>query len=234
MIVKYIAMFFVYSFLGWIMEVLITLKDDKKFVNRGFLIGPVIPIYGFGALLITILLERFSNNIILLFFMGMIVCSLLEYITSYVMEKLFKTRWWDYSKRMFNLNGRICLRNSIAFGVFSILIIYYSNPVIMNLLDIINPILLKITITIITIIFILDVFISTKIVFSIKGVGLSLLKDSTEQINDKVKEIILGKGLFTRRVIKAFPDFRVSEKFYKKIERNRKDGKESKTNRKNI
>ena len=96
-IYKYFLVFIFYSFLGWLMEVILTYSSDKKFVNRGFLIGPYCPIYGWGVLLIMFILKRYLDRPIGLFCMAVIICSVLEYLTSYLMEKLFKARWWDYS-----------------------------------------------------------------------------------------------------------------------------------------
>lgn len=215
----YLAMFLIYSFIGWVMEVIVTFPRYKKFVNRGFLIGPVVPIYGTGAMMITVLLTRFSYSPILLFITAVIVCSILEYSTSYVMEKLFKTRWWDYSDEFMNLNGRICLKNALAFGVLAIILIYLLNPFIIDLLENIDINLLKTLVSILMIIFLIDLCVSFKIIYNIKGVGLTLIKDSTEEINEKVKNVILNKGLFTRRVVQAFPNFKMNEKLFKKIKR---------------
>ena len=124
----YFSLFIIYSFIGWTMEVVWNLFTDKKLVNRGFLIGPYCPIYGVGCLLLIILLGRFKSDPVLLFFMSIIVCSILEYSTSYIMEKLFKARWWDYSEYKFNLNGRICAATMIPFGILGVLVVYYLNP----------------------------------------------------------------------------------------------------------
>ena len=88
---------------GWFIEIINGLIQTKKFVNRGFLIGPYCPIYGVGGILITLLLSKYYDDPIVLFFMGIAVCGILEYLTSYIMEKFFKARWWDYSKRKFRL-----------------------------------------------------------------------------------------------------------------------------------
>ena len=205
----YIALFFVYAFLGWIMEEVKTYPDYKKFVNRGFLIGPILPIYGTGALLITLLINRFKGNVLLLFIFSLVLCSVVEYLTSYIMEKIFKTRWWDYSKRKFNINGRVCLFNMVAFGILGVLLIELINPFVMDIIYKIDVMVLKSVVSLFFILFLIDFVISTKIIYGIKGVGLTLLKDSTEEINEKVKEIIMNKGKFSRRVVKAFPDFRL-------------------------
>ena len=128
----YFLLFMVYSIAGWLMEVICKLIQYKRFINRGFLIGPYCPIYGYGALLITFLLKKYTEDPIALFVMSILICGILEYITSYLMEKLFKARWWDYSNRKFNLNGRICLGTIIPFGILGMLIMYVFNPLILE------------------------------------------------------------------------------------------------------
>ena len=202
-----IALFLIYSFIGWIVEVSAFLIQDHKFVNRGFLIGPVVPIYGTGGILITILLTKYQSDPIVLFCMAVIVCSILEYLTSYVMEKIFKTRWWDYSNKKFNINGRICLSNLIVFGIMGLVMVYLINQFLINILNKIDPILLKCVVSILMVLFVIDFFVSFSVTSKIKNVGKVVFKDSTEEINAKVKEILLSKGKLTRRVIKAFPNF---------------------------
>ena len=131
----YISLFLIYSFIGWLTEVSAFLISDKKFVNRGFMVGPVVPIYGTGGILITLFLTRYYNEPVTLFCMAVIVCSILEYFTSYLMEKLFKTRWWDYSNKKFNINGRICLSNLVLFGIMGLVMIYLVNPFLINILN---------------------------------------------------------------------------------------------------
>ena len=99
----YFILFIIYAMIGWCIEIINGLIQTKKFVNRGFLIGPYCPIYGVGGILITLLLSKYYDDPIVLFFMGIAVCGILEYLTSYIMEKFFKARWWDYSKRKFRL-----------------------------------------------------------------------------------------------------------------------------------
>ena len=105
--------------LGWLMEVTCKLFQFHRFINRGFLIGPYCPIYGFGAVFVTLLLSGFSDHPVAVFLLAMLVCGTLEYVTSYVMEKLFHARWWDYSQRKFNLNGRVCANTLIPFGLLT-------------------------------------------------------------------------------------------------------------------
>ncbi len=216
----YISLFLIYSFIGWLTEVSAFLISDKKFVNRGFMVGPVVPIYGTGGILITLFLTRYYNEPVTLFCMAVIVCSLLEYFTSYLMEKLFKTRWWDYSNKKYNINGRICLNNLILFGIMGLIMIYLVNPFLINMLEKIDPLVLKIIISILLIIFLTDLFLSLSIISKIKNVGKTVLKDSTEEISAKVKEVLLSKGKLTRRFAKAFPNFRVNVNSYLKSKKN--------------
>jgi len=123
-------LFFIYAILGWIIETTLVSIEKKKFVNRGFLIGPYCPIYGFGGLAITILLKNYTKDPIVLFLMAVIICACLEYFTSYIMEKLFKARWWDYSKKKYNINGRICLETIIPT-----LYRYYKEDYRVNFID---------------------------------------------------------------------------------------------------
>ena len=116
----YILLFFTGAFLGWVMEVVCKLIQFGRFINRGFLIGPYCPIYGFGAVLVTALLTPFSASPPAVFVLAMAVCGTLEYLTSYSMEKLFHARWWDYSHRRFNLNGRVCAGTLIPFGLMGL------------------------------------------------------------------------------------------------------------------
>ena len=125
----------IYAFLGWIVETTYVSVPKGHFVERGFLFGPVIPIYAFGALFILYFLMPFSAHPLFIFCLGLLLTSALEYITSFVMEKIFDMRWWDYSERKFNINGRICLRNSILFGLLSVFLVDFIHPFVQNLLS---------------------------------------------------------------------------------------------------
>ena len=133
---KYFLYFIIYSFLGWLMEVLCSLVEQKKFVNRGFLIGPICPIYGYGVLAIIFLIGKDTSDILGVFLKAILICSLLEYFTSYFMEKIFKARWWDYSKRKFNINGRICLETMLPFGILGCAVVYLLHPLVVRFINI--------------------------------------------------------------------------------------------------
>ena len=132
----YFLMFIIFSVAGWIIECMYcSLMEKRIILNRGYLIGPYCPIYGIGVVYGYTFLTLFESNPILVFIMGMLGASILEYITSYVMEKLFHARWWDYSDQVLNVNGRICLKNALMFGVIGILFVYYAKPLFIDLVD---------------------------------------------------------------------------------------------------
>lgn len=181
------------------MEVIRVFIDTKKLENRGFLISPCCPIYGCGALIITYVFKFCLNNPFELFVLSVIFCSVLEYFTSYFLENLFGARWWDYTDKKINLNGRICLINSLLFGVISSAIVYFINPLINYLLNLI-PIDILNSIAIVTFfIFMFDSIISCFIMVKIKSLNLRKKNDNTSEITKKVDEILNGSE-FSKKV----------------------------------
>lgn len=126
--------FIIYAFLGWCTEVVYAAITTGEFVNRGFLNGPVCPIYGFGIAAIVAFLTPVSNNPALLFAGSTIITSVIELITGWILEKAFHTRWWDYSDVPFNIGGYICLKFSLAWGLACVLIMDIIHPVIHDLI----------------------------------------------------------------------------------------------------
>lgn len=129
----YFYSFIIYSFIGWVTEVFYHIYKLKSFVNRGFLYGPVCPIYGGTAVILIFFLTPYSNNEIVIIFGGALIASIIEYGTGYAMEELFHAKWWDYSNEKFNLRGYICLKFSIFWGFMSLIFIKYVNPNISNI-----------------------------------------------------------------------------------------------------
>lgn len=125
-----IYFFTIYSFLGWCTEVLYYFKKEHKFVNRGFLYGPFCPIYGVGLISIIVLLDNFKNNIFILFLSAFFLTSFIEYFTGLFLEKIFKSKWWDYTEDPFNINGRICLPYSLIWGAASVGVVKIVHPLI--------------------------------------------------------------------------------------------------------
>ena len=127
---KYVSYFFIYSFIGWIIEVTLFLFETKEFVNRGFLNLPILPIYGFGAVLISLVYKDDDHHWFMIALIGGLLASSLELITSYALESVFNTRLWDYSAIKFNFQGRISLLSTILFMFGAVLIVKVINPVI--------------------------------------------------------------------------------------------------------
>lgn len=122
-----IASFAVFGCAGWLFESILCSISEKRFINRGFLNGPICPIYGAGALIAVLFLGG-EQDVVRLFCMGAVACSLLEYLTSWAMERIYHARWWDYSDRFLNLNGRICVPATMLFGLFAVLVVRVMQP----------------------------------------------------------------------------------------------------------
>ena len=212
----YFFLFLIYAMMGWCMEVIWGYIQTKKWVNRGFLVGPYCPIYGCGGLLITLCLGDHTDNPFAIFCMSIVICGVLEYLTSYIMEKIFKARWWDYKKRKFNINGRVCLETIIPFGLLSCMILYGTNPLFIGLLECMSEDALQISFITCLLIVITDFIISFTVISrlrkTVKQVNKDDTTDNTEEITNKVKEILLSsKSALDRRLIKAFPKISIED-----------------------
>lgn len=234
----YFMLFIIYAVAGWICEVTLQLIQKHKLADRGFLIGPYCPIYGCGAILITLCLTPFNEHPIGLFILAMVLCGSLEYATSFIMEKAFNARWWDYSNMRFNINGRICLETLVPFGIAGLLIIYVFNPFLISMIGLMGENVLNITSIAILVIFVADVIVSSKIIYNFKKTNKEVSqqesKDSTEIISEKVREILRNKSFLNRRLIEAFPDFTtILKEKGEKLKRKTAEVKEELTNRAN-
>lgn len=206
---KYFLYFIIYSFIGWLMEVVLKSKDEHKFVNRGFLIGPICPIYGFGVLLIILLVGNSKSDLLAVFLKSILVCSVLEYFTSYFMEKLFHARWWDYSKNKYNINGRICLETMLPFGILSTIVIYVVHPLVIKFVSLFSNTLLIILTILFGILFIVDNIVSFNVMFNIKKEFHKIKKDNTDYIKEKVSKWLEEKTYLYKRIRYAFPNFKI-------------------------
>ncbi len=185
---KYVFCFFVYAFLGYLCEVVYCSIGQRKLVNRGYLYMPICPIYGFGAVIILLAMLPISKMWYLVFLLGILLTSTLEYLTSYVMELIFHMRWWDYSKRKCNINGRVCLLNSLLFGGLVMLVIYGIHPLISKMVEMMGGLSIRI------IDIILGIGISIDTIFStIKNINIAKvvakINHLTEEAGDRLKEI---------------------------------------------
>lgn len=222
MFYTYFVLFIIYSFIGWIGEIIFSIIQSKKAVNRGFLMGPWCPIYGCGCLLLVTLLSKYSTMPFALFALSILICSLLEYFTSWIMEVIFKMRWWDYSDLKYNINGRICLESIIPFGLIGVLVVMFVNPFLLKLLNLIPKIILNITAVILLAIFILDVIISSNVIFNFKSVIKDSRKDSTEAIKKLVMKKFNENNILYMRLANAFPTL------HQKIKKKKRKRKRSK------
>ena len=190
---QYVLYFTIFAVVGYLIEALNSLYRDGKAENRGFLFGPYLPIYGFAAVAMTLLARFIPDNIFLEFLVAMITGVVLEYATSFALEKIFHLRWWDYSKTdKIQLNGRVCLRNALAFGVIGGLFMHFVVPMLNGLFDEI-PVWLQITLAaIMLIIYTIDLIASNYANFKIKKIGDvgKVIGDQTQEIKKHAKRII--------------------------------------------
>jgi len=179
-------LFVMYGVLGWIYESCLMSVQKKCLINRGFLTGPVIPIYGFGALFVYLTFWNLRDNLILIFVGSMMITTLLEYVTSLIMELVFRTRWWDYSRIPFNIKGRVCVPVSIFWGVLALVMIHILQPRIDMLIGIIPRRIGEIIAYLIVLLLLVD--IAFAIAFTVKidkmlAKLLSLRQDITEFVS---------------------------------------------------
>lgn len=182
-IFELVIYFTIYSFLGWIMESIVRSIAEKRIVNTGFLNGPFCPIYGCGAIIMLVILKNFESHWFILFLASFILLTLWEYVVGVLLEKMFKTKYWDYSDQKFNFQGRICLLNSLCWGVLGVLFIYYIHPFVAMLLGYVDDFSLKIAVSIIVLIFLIDLVVS---VVKVKNIKTTL--DKVETLNQQIKE----------------------------------------------
>ncbi len=213
--------FYIYSIFGYILEILGIFISKKKIVyNRGYLLGPYLPIFGFGALFVTLFLTKYYNEPIVLFVMGMAVCGVLEYFTSFILEKAFNLRWWDYSNKKFNINGRICLETMVMFGIGSVLLICIFNKYLFYLISLVpNHVIITLSIVLFMII-IFDTILSTNKIGKLsKDVVLINTKDATREIKKRIKDSLQENSYYYTRLLKAFPLLEKRDKNIKEIKK---------------
>ena len=214
---KLFLIFLIYSFFGWLMEVTFKFITLKRFVNRGFLIGPICPIYGVAGIFAYTVLSHLSFDIVILFVASVISFGFLEYFVSWTLEYLFHTRWWDYSHKKYNLNGRICLRNLLFFGIIGCLGVYFMNPFISGVLDSVDIATLKSISAIVMVILIIDFVMSVKLVSKLSSYLTNAKKDSSEELSGMIRNDLIGKSKFFKRILFAYPNFSFTGGYLKKI-----------------
>ncbi|VYU10447.1 hypothetical protein [Clostridium tertium] len=192
--------FIIYSFLGWICEVIYCSIPAKKFINRGFLKGPVCPVYGFGAVFVLYIMTELNiKSPILIFIFGGVIASVIEFIADILLEYVFHTRLWNYSNRKFNIKGRVCLLNSTLFAMLSLLLMKFVHPLISSFVNMLSNKIVLITVIICIAIFITDITIT---VFEVINLN-STLKNMN--ILEEIKKEFSKKEFKFIRLINAFP-----------------------------
>ena len=190
--IELFSYFFIYCFLGWFIESLIVSYERHKFINRGFLKLPLLPIYGSGALLLLIILMPYKNNIFIVYILGMITATILEYFVGAAMEFMFKMKYWDYSKDKFNYKGRICLESSLFWGVLSVVLVCFIHKYIEEFIGSLNIHYLKICIMILIIITSIDAAVSMHEAADIHKIleKISRLKNEIEKVYEEIDELL--------------------------------------------
>lgn len=191
-IVKYILLFFFYSAGGWLLESIYCSIGEKKIINRGFLTGPLCPIYGTAAIVMVVLIYNpFRDNALVVFLLGIVLCDIVEYITSYIMEKLFAARWWDYTYELLNINGRICLKHSLYWGIISVVFVKALHPVVDRLYNNINGEYLNTILIVILVIFALDLANAVRKALDIRKLQLKL-SGFINMLNNEILKPVKG------------------------------------------
>ena len=186
--------FFIYSFAGWLWESAFVSVKEKKIVNRGFVTGPVCTIYGFGAVIVYLILKPVSDNIFLLYLGGVIVPTILEYVTAVLMETIFHTSWWDYSKNKFNFQGRICLGVSLGWGVFSVILFYVLHPFVEKIVSLYTVSVGKVLVTAAALIYAVDFGMSFMNAMQI-GEKLRSMDEIADEIYEFIQSTRLHEGV---------------------------------------
>jgi predicted membrane protein len=194
-LLQWIAFFYIYCFFGWCFESGYASIKERKLTNRGFLRGPYIPIYAFGAVFVLIITDNFQGNNLEIYFLGMIAATILEYITGYVMERLFKVKYWDYSDHKFNLSGYISLSTSIAWGFLSLLLTNFLQVNVYNFVSKISDQNLKNSIIVVSIIFFSDLILSIKAAFNLAKAYAALERAKSELSEVKEKLALIADDL---------------------------------------
>ena len=208
-LISLILLFFSYAFIGWCIEVTLKYFQFHRFINRGFLTGPWLPIYGSGAVLITIAVKGaapLESSIGTTFVLSFLLCGLLEYLTSYFLEKRFHARWWDYSQKPMNLHGRVWIGNLILFGLGGVLIVNLINPLLERISRHLSLHAQEVLALTLSAVFLAD-YVMSHFVLKLVKTGVEGSKaDNTEEISREVKLLLRDRSVFYRRFAEAYPE----------------------------
>lgn len=212
------VMFFLFACVGWILEVTLKYIQFGRFINRGFLIGPYCPIYGWGVVAVTVLVGGLigrEGTIWETFLAGFVICGALEYFTSWYMEKLFHARWWDYSHKPMNLNGRIWIGNLILFGIASVLIVWLIDPLFFAMAETWQDWVVYTAAGGIWAVMLADHIVSHILMNLVRREIDAQTGDSTEEISRQVHALLRDKGMLIRRIQSAYPEWQARPRHLK-------------------
>lgn len=185
----YLIYFFIYAFVGWVIEVSYHTVTKGRFINRGFLAGPYCPIYGFGAIAVIFFLTDIAEkNKFVLFLGSMLIASLIELVAGFLLEKIFHERWWDYSEKKLNIGGYICLEFSVIWGMFCFLLYEAVHPLISNLVKLIPLTALKYIDIALAIVMLIDVIatVNTLIGLNKEFRAINKISKDIKKVSDKI------------------------------------------------
>ena len=205
-LINLILLFFAYAFLGWCIEVTLKYFQFHRFINRGFLTGPWLPIYGSGAALITVVIKGLAPlefSVGTTFIVSFLLCGFLEYLTSYILEKRFHARWWDYSQKPMNLHGRVWIGNLVLFGLGGVVIVDLINPLLLRLSEHMSLPLREIIAVSLSTVFVAD-YVMSHFVLKLVKTSVELSEaDDTEAISKEVRILLSNRSVFYRRFAEA-------------------------------
>ncbi len=184
--------FTVYSFIGWLTESIFCSVPAGKFINRGFLNGPFCPVYGVGGVIVVSVLTPFRGSLVALYITGVLITSLLEYLTGFALEKIFHTTYWDYSEHKYNIKGRVCLDNSLLFGMMCVVGMVYIHPALMRFLGSIPLMVLPYISIGFMVYFISDTIITVHSIMELNG-KLAELQQVLDEIKERASAATTGK-----------------------------------------
>lgn len=204
-----ILLFFVISVLGWCMEVVLKYQEFHRFINRGFLIGPYLPIYGSGVVFITLVCDvvsKYDDSWEAVFLASFVICGLWEYFISWALEKRYQARWWDYSRRPMNLNGRVWIGNLILFGIGGLLVQEFLSPFFKSVIGRV-PLTVQLVLSGLVIAVMGTDFVFSQFIMSVIRTGIrSSQADNTEDISKEIRALVADRSALYSRVLEAYPD----------------------------
>lgn len=190
---QWILFFYIYSIFGWCIETTIVSVKNRKFVNRGFLNGAFLPIYGFGAISVLIVTVGIDNNIVLVYLLGAISATVLEYVAGTIMEAVFRIKYWDYSYRKLQFQGKICLVSTLFWGVLSVFLTYIVHEPIANIVCSFPDVYIYVAVIVIGVLLLIDIYYSARSAFELRATleKLEVVREELDKLQEqlvKVKE----------------------------------------------